>query len=451
MNPAAFREYDIRGVVGQDLTDEFAWNLGRSVGTYGSRKGVVTMAIGYDCRLTSERFHDLIIQGLVASGIDVVDIGLCATPMLYFAIRHLTTGGGVMITGSHNPPEYNGFKICIGPDTIYGDEIQMIRTIMEAGEYVTGRGSVSHCEIAPYYYEGIFNNVAVMPGFKVVVDGGNGVGGHFALPLLKRFDCKTTPLYCNMDANFPHHFPDPTVEENLSELIDCVQELEADVGIAFDGDADRIGVVTEKGTIVRGDELLVLFSRFVLKEHPGAVIVADVKCSDRLFDDIAAHGGKAVMWKSGHSLIKGKLRAENALLAGEMSSHYFFADRYFGFDDGIYAAARLLEILSKSGETLSSLLADLPESFSTPEIRVECPDDIKFNVVEVVREYFRNTHLIIDIDGVRVKFDDGWGLVRASNTQPALVLRFESRTEEGLKIIRGAVEDAVERARAVLP
>ena len=443
MNPQVFREYDVRGLVGADLDYDFVYNLGRAIGTYGKERGVHDMTVGRDCRLSSEEYHGAILGGLRAAGIDVIDIGLCATPMLYYSIRHLDTGGGVMVTGSHNPPEFNGFKICIGPDTIYGDDIQELRTIMENDRYASGKGSFHQENVAQAYQDHLFKGVTIREGLKVVIDGGNGVGGFFTVPLLERFGCSVTPLYCEMDGRFPNHFPDPTVEENLTGLIDLVREEKADIGIAFDGDADRIGVVTDKGEIVRGDEVLLLFSRAILRENPGATIIGEVKCSQTLYDDIARKGGRGIMWKAGHSLIKGKMKEEQALLAGEMSGHIFFADRYFGYDDAIYASARLLEILSLTGLTPSELLADVPRTFSTPEIRIDCPDDIKFDVVERVKERFAAEYDVIDIDGVRVRFDDGWGLVRASNTQPVLVLRFEAKTEERLNTIRTLVEDVL--------
>ena len=440
MNPQVFRGYDVRGLVGEDLNHDFVYDLGRAIGTYGKDRGVKVMTVGRDCRLSSEEYQAAIIKGLRSAGIDVIDIGLCATPILYYSIRSLKTDGGIMVTGSHNPPEFNGFKICIGPDTIYGEEIQKLRAIMEDGQYASGTGTARQEDVAQDYREYLFNNVKIDAGLNIVIDAGNGVGGFFAIPLLERLGCSVTPLYCDMDGHFPNHFPDPTVEENLTGIIQLVKEKKADVGIAYDGDADRIGVITDEGKIVRGDELLLLFSRSILKENPGAAIIGEVKCSQTLYDDIAQKGGRGIMWKAGHSLIKGKMKEEHALMAGEMSGHIFFADRYFGYDDAIYASLRLLEILSKTGQKISELLSDIPRTFNTPEIRVPCSDDIKFQVVEKVKARFAAEYDVIDIDGVRVQFKDGWGLVRASNTQPVLVLRFESKTEEGLAEIRAKVE-----------
>lgn len=443
MNPKVFREYDVRGIVGVDLTEDYVYELGRAIGTYSIDRDAKTMTLGRDCRLSSESYQNAMMKGMVSTGIHVTDVGLCATPMLYFSIRHFKTDGGVMVTGSHNPPEFNGFKICVGPDTIYGDDIQELRRIMEKGVYRSGKGSSDEKDVARLYEDYIFNNVMLGKGLKVAVDAGNGVGGLFSIPLFERFGCQVIPIFCEVDGTFPNHFPDPTVPENLVELISSVKKTGADVGIAFDGDADRIGVVTNEGEILYGDEILLLFSRYVLQDNPGAVIIGEVKCSQKLFDDIEKHGGRAIMWKAGHSLIKGKMKEENAMLAGEMSGHMFFADRYFGFDDAIYSSARLLEILSRTEKKLSEILSDVPRTFSTPEIRLECPDSIKFEVVEELKKYFRKKYKIIDIDGVRIPFDDGWGLIRSSNTQPVLVLRFEAQTEDRLQAIRSLIEDAL--------
>jgi len=440
MNAEVFREYDVRGVVDRDLNFDFVYDLGRAIGTYARQQGVKTMTLGRDCRLSSEAYNKAIRKGINAGGIHIIDVGLCATPMLYFSIRHFGADGGVMITGSHNPPEFNGFKICIGPDTIYGEQIQELRKIMEKGAYKTGEGTWRAEDIAAPYENYLFANVKIGRRLKIVVDGGNGVGGLFALPLFKRWGFEVTDIYCEPDGRFPNHFPDPTIPENLQELMSLVIEKKADAGIAFDGDADRLGVITDRGKILWGDELLLFFARFILRENPGAAVIGEVKCSQKLYDDIEKHGGRPIMWKAGHSLIKGKMKEERALLAGEMSGHLFFADRYFGYDDAIYASARLLEILSRSGEKISDILSDVPPTFSTPEIRVDCPDHIKFQVVSDVKAYFEKIYPIIDIDGVRIPFADGWGLIRASNTQPVLVLRFEAFTEERLLAIKNMIE-----------
>jgi phosphomannomutase / phosphoglucomutase len=444
MNPEVFREYDVRGVVDRDLNFDFVHDLGKAIGTYALRHQVRTMTAGRDCRLSSESYHQAVMEGIRSTGIHVIDVGLCSTGMLYYSIRQLKTDGGVMVTGSHNPPEFNGFKICVGPDTIYGEEIQELRRITEKAEFASGKGRLSREDITPSYADYLVNNVKIRPGLNVVVDAGNGVGGLFALPILKRLGCETKGIYCEPDGRFPNHFPDPTIPENLKDLIALVKERKADAGIAFDGDADRLGAVTDKGEILWGDELLLLFSRFILEKNPGAAIIGEVKCSQKLYDDIAAHGGRPIMWKAGHSLIKGKMKEEKALLAGEMSGHLFFADRYFGYDDAIYASLRLLEIISSSGRKISDILSDVPKTFTTPEIRVDCPDHIKFQVVEEAKAYFRKDFKIIDIDGVRIPFEDGWGLIRSSNTQPVLVLRFEAATEERLQAIRQMIEKVLE-------
>ena len=439
-NPNVFREYDVRGVVDKDLNEEFVLKLGRVIGTYAAKNRIKNMTIGRDCRLSSDAYHNFLIKGLNASGINTIDIGLCATPMLYFSIRHLHVGGGVMITGSHNPPEFNGFKICIGHSTIYGENIQELRKIMETGKYAKGSASSRQKNISKDYENYLFAKFKIKRKIKVVVDGGNGVGGHFALPLLKRLGCEIIPIYCEPDGNFPNHFPDPTVEGNLVKLIKLVRSKKADLGIAFDGDADRLGVISNKGEIIWGDKLLLLFARHILKKNPGASIIGEVKCSQTLFDDIEKHYGKPIMWKAGHSLIKAKMKEEKALLGGEMSGHFFFADRYFGYDDAIYAMLRLLEILSLTGKKISELFADVPKTYATPEIRVDCADDKKAEIVKKIKKHFQNTPGIVEIDGIRIPFKDGWALVRSSNTQPVIVLRFEATSKKSLQKIRDEIE-----------
>jgi len=439
-NPHVFREYDIRGVVDNDLNEDFVFNLGRAIGTYAARHRVKNMTVGRDCRLSSDSYHNVLIKGLNAAGINTIDIGLCATPMLYFSIRHLHVGGGIMITGSHNPPEFNGFKICIGHSTIYGEQIQKLRKIMESGQYAQGISRARQKDISADYENYLFKRIKIKKKIKVVVDGGNGVGGHFAVPLLRRYGCEIIPINCDPDGNFPNHFPDPTVEENLTELIKLVRSKKADLGIAFDGDADRLGVISDKGEILWGDKLLLLFARDILRKKPGSTIIGEVKCSQVLYDDIRKHSGNALMWKAGHSLIKAKMKEEKAALGGEMSGHFFFADRYLGYDDAIYAALRLLEIISQTGMKISELFADVPKTCSTPEIRVDCPDDKKADVVKRIKKHFQNTPGIVEIDGIRIPFADGWALVRSSNTQPVIVLRFEATTQKSLKKIRDEVE-----------
>jgi phosphomannomutase/phosphoglucomutase len=442
MNPQVFREYDIRGVVEEDFDDDFVIDLGRAYATMLLRAGKRKVTVGRDCRLSSDRLFHLLLEGLLPGGIDAVDIGVVPTPLLYFSVLHWNMDGGVMITGSHNAAEYNGFKLGIGPSTIFGDQIQQARRIIEGRDFAPPprHGSVSAQPILPEYAGFIRQSFNFKRSFKVVVDGGNGCGGTVAVPLMRELGLDTFGLFIEMDGRFPNHHPDPTVETNMQQLIAAVREQKALVGIAYDGDADRIGAIDERGKIVWGDELMVLFARAILKEQPGATIIGDVKCSQRMYDDIGAHGGRPIMWKTGHSLIKSKLKQEHAALAGEMSGHMFFADRYRGFDDAIYASFRLLEIIDREGRGIADLLGDLPPSHATPEIRVDCPDETKFQVVSKLADYFRSRYEVTEIDGVRVKFDSGWGLVRASNTQPALVLRFEAKDEGALSEIRRIFE-----------
>ncbi|HXV48413.1 MAG TPA: phosphomannomutase/phosphoglucomutase [Candidatus Binatia bacterium] len=443
MNPSVFREYDIRGLAEMDFDKEFALLLGRVHGTMIAEKGGTRVTVGRDCRTTSDPYADAVITGMVAAGLQVYDIGICPTPLLYFSLFHLDVDGGIQVTASHNPSEYNGFKICQGKDTLYGQQIQEIRLKMERGEFrQRPGGKVERYEIVGPYHKRLLDDVPKLARpLKVVVDAGSGVGGPVGPPIFKQLGCQVWEIACTPDANFPFHHPDPTVPENLNMLIEKVIQERADLGIAYDGDADRIGAVDEKGNILWGDELLILFSRDVLRRNPNAVVISEVKCSQRLYDDIAKNGGKPIMWKAGHSLLKAKMKETAALLAGEMSGHMFFKERYFGYDDAIYASLRLLEILANSGRPLSELLADLPKSVSTPEIRVDCPDEKKFAIAEKAAAYFRQHYDVIEVDGARVKFPQGWGLIRASNTQPALVLRFEAQSDAKLKEYRALIEN----------
>ncbi len=447
MNPWIFREYDIRGIVDQDLTDEVVGLLGRGFATYISRQGKHRVVVGRDGRLSSPRFRNPLVQGMVAGGLDVVDIGVAPTPVFYFSLFHLDRDGGVMITGSHNPPEFNGFKVCAGKDTIFGEEIQNLRKLIEEKNFVEGKGSVSMQNIVPTYQNFISDHIRLHRQVKVVVDSGNGTAGEVAPEVLRRIGGQVVELYSQVNGTFPHHHPDPTVPENMEDLIAKVKETGAEVGIGYDGDADRLGIVDHVGNIIWGDQLLILFAREVLKNHPGATVVSEVKCSQNLFDDIAKRGGRGIMWRAGHSLLKSKMKEEKALLGGEMSGHMFFADRYYGYDDAIYASCRLLEILSQSERTIPELLSDVPKTSTTPEIRVDCPDDQKFEVVERVKKFFQKEYPIVDVDGVRILFPGGWGLVRASNTQPVLVLRFEAKSAERLAEIKSFVEKRVAQLR----
>ncbi|HEX9787031.1 MAG TPA: phosphomannomutase/phosphoglucomutase [Candidatus Binatia bacterium] len=450
MNSSIFREYDIRGLAEKDFDREFALLLGKVHGTAIAAGGGKRVTVGRDCRATSDAYAEAVIAGMAAAGLHVYDIGVCPTPLLYFSLFHLDADGGIQITASHNPSEYNGFKVCLGKDTLYGKQIQDIRMKMERGEFTErAGGNVERFEIIPPYEKLLLADVPRLARpLKIVVDAGSGVGGPIAPALFRRLGCTVWEIACTPDADFPFHHPDPTVPENLAMLIEKVKQEKADLGVAYDGDADRIGAVDEQGNILWGDELLVLFSRDVLRRHPNAIVISEVKCSQRLYDDIVNKGGRAIMWKAGHSLLKAKMKETQALLAGEMSGHMFFKERYFGYDDAIYASLRLLEILANSGKPLSSLLADLPPSVSTPEIRVDCPDERKFIIAAKATEYFRQHYEVIEIDGVRVRFADGWGLIRASNTQPALVLRFEARSEAKLKEYRALVEQKLREFEA---
>ena len=445
MDENIFREYDIRGIVEEQLTNETVRVLGRAIGTFFSRDGAKRVAIGYDARESSPGFCELLTKGFNESGLDAVLIGMVPTPVLYHTVFTKPVDGGVMITGSHNPANHNGFKICLGKQTLFGSQIQEIKQIALTGEFAAGTGVVESMEVVDDYVADIVSKITPGPRkLRTIVDAGNGMGGMTAVPVYEALGFDLVKLYIEPDSRFPNHHPDPTVTENLLDTVEAVTAYEADLGIAFDGDADRIGIVDDTGRIIWGDELMVLLSRSILAERPGSTIIAEVKCSQNLFNDISSHGGNPLMWKAGHSLIKAKMKETNAALAGEMSGHIFFADRYYGFDDATYAGARLLEILSKTDKKLSELLSDLPETFSTPELRVPYPDDKKFDVVARAAEYFSKTNEVITIDGARILFEHGWGLVRASNTQAILVLRFEADSQENLDAIRNVVERKVD-------
>jgi len=448
ISPTIFREYDIRGLVDDDLTEEAVHLIGKGLGTMVRKDGGSKVVVGRDCRLSGGRFAEMMITGLNATGVDVVDIGVVPTPLTYFAANVLDVHGLCMITGSHNPPEYNGLKVGVGKTTLHGEEVQELRRLVESGRFVNGKGTTRVHDIVTPYKKYVKENLRLGGRkLKVVVDAGNGTGGVIAVPLFQALGIEVVPLFIEMDGNFPNHHPDPTVEKNLEQLKAKVLEVKADLGIAYDGDADRVGAVDEKGNVLWGDQMMILFSRALLEENPGAAIVGEVKCSMNLYDDIARKGGRPIMWKAGHSLIKAKMKEEGALLAGEMSGHIFFAHRWFGFDDGIYSSARFLELLSRTDAPLSSLLADVPKTFASPEIRVDCPEDKKFEIVRRAQAFFASKYEAVTVDGVRVTFPDGWGLVRASNTQPLLVLRFEATSEQRLKEIGQLVTGKVEELK----
>ncbi|MBU0987695.1 MAG: phosphomannomutase/phosphoglucomutase, partial [Proteobacteria bacterium] len=389
MNPNIFREYDIRGIAGKDITEDDVLLLGKAIGTFLRQNGCSKLTVGRDCRLTSDLYSQKVIEGLLSTGCDVLDIGICPTPVLYFSIQHFEMEGGVMVTASHNPGEYNGFKLCQGLDSIHGHDIRKIYDIILDMSFVQGQGSLSTADVITPYKAFVEENITLEGSIKVGVDAGNGTAGVVAVPILQSLNCEVHDIYCDMDGTFPNHEADPTVAENMADLIAMVKDRGLDLGIGYDGDGDRIGVVDEQGNIVYGDKLMIIFSREILSRKPGATVISEVKCSKVMYDDIEQHGGRAIMWKTGHSLIKKKMKVEKAELAGEMSGHIFFADRYFGYDDAIYASCRLLEILTRTKKTISELLSDVPQTYSTPEIRVECPDNKKFAIVEQVTEHFR--------------------------------------------------------------
>jgi len=449
MNERIFREYDIRGVVDSDLSDETVYDLARAIGTFFKANGASNASLGRDARESSPRFRDILIRGLTETGCDVLDVGMIPTPVLYYTLFTQGVDCGVMITGSHNPADQNGFKICLGKSTIHGEQIAEIKDIALSHKFATGEGKRSERDVVHIYQEDIRTRINVGPRkLKVIVDSGNGMGGFIGAPLYRDLGCEVIELFTEPDSRFPNHHPDPTVIENMRFAIDAVREHKADLAIAYDGDADRIGVVDQTGRVLWGDQLMIMFSRSILKELPGATFIGEVKCSQTLFDDIRKNGGNPIMWKVGHSLIKAKMKETGAAMAGEMSGHLFFADRYFGYDDAIYAGARLIEILSNTSGSVSSLLEGVPQMFNTPEIRVECPDDKKFDLVQRLTEEFKKTNEVIDIDGARILFEHGWGLVRASNTQAVLVMRFEADSETHLEEVSKEVHSRLEVLKA---
>ncbi len=460
VNLKIFREYDIRGVFEKDFTPMFAALLGHALVEYLKGKNIpntsakLKIAVGKDARPSGNILSSYFIQALLKQGVEALDLGIVPTPLVYFSSVYLKVDAAISITGSHNPSEYNGFKISVGTSTLHGEQIQEIaklcKNLIENFSFTFDLNSpqkATPVDVITPYMQDVCSKIQITKPLTVVLDAGNGTAACVAPILIQKLGCRVIPLFCELDGGFPNHHPDPTVLENLKDLQKAVLEHKADVGIAYDGDADRIGVVDECGKPIYGDELLVLFAREILMRKPGATILSEVKCSSRMYDDIRRHGGKAIMWKTGHSLIKSKMKEENAELAGEMSGHMFFSDRYYGYDDAIYASARLLEILCSSHKTLSQHLADLPPSFCTPEIRVDCEDHLKFKIVEDVKNQLLQKYKIIDIDGVRIETSEGWGLLRASNTQPVVVMRFEAFSQEALKKIQKTIEDAFTKAR----
>ena len=457
MNSDIFRKYDIRGVAETDLNDE---TIGKIAGAYATHireqvDGVPEIGVGRDIRDSSDRIHQTFVDGLNACGVDTVDLGVVPTPLVYFATHRMELDGSVQVTGSHNPAEYNGLKMMEGNKPLFGDGIEKLQAIAEQGDFAEAAHegeSGAHPSLVRDYIDWVSGNIE--PGdneVKVAIDGGNGVAGVVAPELLREvFGTEPVELFMEPDGSFPNHHPDPTVEENLEALVETVREEDCDLGVAYDGDGDRIGVVDGEGEIVWGDTLMILLSREVLQEHPGATILGEVKCSQNLFDDIEAKGGEAVMSRVGHSFMKNKIHETGALLAGEMSGHIFFNDRFFGFDDAFYATCRLVEVLSRRGESIQDLLADVPEVYATPEIRRDCPEELKFDIPGLVADKFDDDYEVTTVDGARIKFEDGWALVRASNTQPKLVLRVEAMSAEDRDTYMERIEDAIAEAKEQL-
>ncbi|MEG2139888.1 MAG: phosphomannomutase/phosphoglucomutase [Bilophila sp.] len=437
-----FRAYDVRGIVNEDFDEAWVTHLGKACGTYLAGRGIHSAVVGYDCRHSSPAYHDALTTGLLSTGVDVVSVGMVPTPALYYAVKYLNRQGGIMITASHNPPEYNGFKVWAGDSTIHGAEIQKIRRLFEEGAFAIGQGVASRHDILPTYKDDILERVKLERPIKIVLDGGNGMGGEICTEVLTRMGATVVPIFCDPDGDFPNHHPDPVVEGNMQALMERVKAEGADLGIGLDGDADRLGIVDPAGRLLFGDEVLSLYARELLERKPGSTVIADVKCSSRLFDDIKAHGGNPMMWTTGHSIIKAKMREIGAPLAGEMSGHMFFADNWYGFDDAIYGTARFVALFSQQQKPMTEL-PGWPASFATREINIPCPDDRKFDIVEQLKAQFRTRYETIELDGARVNFPHGWGLVRASNTQPVLVTRFEADSQQALDAIRTEMETAI--------
>ena len=445
MNKEIFRAYDIRGIAETDLDSQTVENIGRAYGTFMIREDKKLVSVGRDVRLSSGRIRDALVKGILSTGIDVIDVGVVPTPLVYFSIVHFKTHGSVMVTGSHNPIEFNGLKMNNGMLSLYGDQIQTIRKLIENNDFENGNGNLSTEDIVGPYKAMLKERIRLERPFKIVIDAGNATAGPIAPDVYEDMGCEVIRLYCEPDGNFPNHLPDPTVMKYIKDLRKTVTENGADLGFGYDGDSDRVGLIDEKGRVVFADQILALLSQEVLKNNPGASIIFDVKCSQLVPEVVEKAGGKPVMWKTGHSLIKKHMHQTGAPLAGEMSGHIFFKDGFFGFDDGIYVSFRLVQLLSRQNKKLSELVDQLPAFISTPEIRIACPDDKKFGVVDELIKEFKTEYDVIDIDGARVLFGDGWGLVRVSNTQPILVLRFEAKTEERLKEIKNIFKDKLSK------
>lgn len=468
-SPSVFKQYDIRGIVENDFSQEFITSLAMAFATFVSRhsggKTDLVMAVGRDARSSGPQLQSWFIDGLQRSGVRVIDLGMCPTPLVYYSMFKLPVDGAVMITGSHNPPEYNGFKLGFNKTTIHGDEIQEVRQILETGDFIKGMAGVENYDIIKAYIDYQIErhaNLAALPSRpKVIVDAGNGTAGLVAPAIFKALGCEVIELFCEPDGQFPNHHPDPTVEKNLQLLIAEMRRTGADVGFSYDGDSDRLGVVDNQGNILWGDEIMIVLARDLLKRNPHATIIGEVKCSTRMYREIERAGGNPLMWKTGHSLIKNKMKESGALLAGEMSGHIFFAEEYFGFDDAIHASLEVARILAEAmpDKQMADFLKDLPPVLVTPEIRIDCREEMKFALVEQVIKLVQahNSQLTLPkirninlTDGIRIEFDQGWGLVRASNTQPILVSRFEAETPEALQQYRNFVEGKISEAEKSL-
>jgi phosphomannomutase/phosphoglucomutase len=447
INPQVFRQYDIRGIVGEDIDEESYYLIGKGFGTYLRRKGLSTIALGGDARLTTPALMSALAKGALETGCDVTDIGIVATPVLYFSIWKMKTDGGAMVTASHNPSQYNGCKLNLGLGSVYAEELQKVLGIIQAGDFISGEGKyVKDTSVNDEYIDYITANIHLERPVKVIVDGGNGMGGPYLPEILDRLGCEIIEMYCEPDGTFPNHHPDPTIAKNVADLARGVVAAEYELGIGLDGDADRIGVVDEKGKMLFGDQILNILARDYLKTNPGKTIIADVKCSKNLYDDIRKHGGIPMMYKTGHANIKMKMKEIGVEFAGEMSGHVFLADRYLGFDDAIYVSCRFLEVVSKTSAPVSSYLADQPRVYNTPELHIPCEDDRKFDVVaKVCSEFKAEGYDVNDIDGARITFSDGWGLVRASNTTPVLVTRYEAESEERMNGIKSLIEGKIQK------
>jgi phosphomannomutase/phosphoglucomutase len=443
INPNVFRQYDIRGVVGKEIDEDFAKTLGLAFGTFSLQQGETKVIVGSDNRISSPSLKKALTDGLLSTGCNVIDLGTVITPIFYYSRILYDINPGIIVTASHNPAQFNGFKIGFGPGTIYGEQIQELKAMMEKNEFASGSGNLFYKDPTQNYIDMICKKIKLDKKLRVGIDCGNGTASLFAPELFEKLGVDVYPIYCDSDPSFPNHFPDPVKPENLLDLKNLVLDKNLDVGVGFDGDGDRIGVVDDKGNIIFGDMLMILFWREILPKYPGTTCIVEVKCSQALYEEIEKLGGKPMFFKTGHSLIKAKMREIDAVFTGEMSGHMFFADEYYGFDDALYAAARLFRILSKTDKKLSELLSDVPKYYSTPEIRVACPDDEKLEKVESVKKYFRDKLPMIEVDGARVIFPEGWGLVRCSNTGPELIVRCESKTKHGLEKIKNEINKAL--------